>query len=544
MCEMDTNGKGRPPPLPRKKCSGPEDSAVAFEGTDIQALLDQCDSVQGKWDEDGTSGIGRKVQHSRPRNTSTSTSTTRLSEALAADSVRAKSMDDDLVVVDLVTEEGKEMEDALLEMKAALAQAKGIVEDEDDIAAQSAPGPVAASSLSHPLPDQRSVDAQRQKFQSKLRELTLSSGFGLDATRELSDRALLDAARQSLLQDDMPIRDPVAVNGSASSSSNGGRSGNMLCRSSGKAQLPRNPSLDSVLRSCPGTSQQISRPGSGRASVSSLSVGSASRPESGRSHASSASLESTSKTPTASKLAALHRRFGESNAQARVEKYQQLQKEKREVREKAAMLKEEQRKADKCKGEELQKKSAQNVAARCKVDRDTRAIDEEEQELEEARRIIQTELIAAQRETSEKRVRSEKARQAAVLNEVLSSVKDAQRIRQEVSMQKACKLQQRCETQDWEDCRPQNSNRRDRSRPKGSYGGMATHKVPQEAAAMGKHAEECSRSPTDLTKLPRLHVSRSAPAELLKKPLGEGNSLSLPQIPKTRSWLGAAASSQ
>lgn len=613
MCETDVHGKGRPPPLPRKKGNGPADSAVAFEGTDIQALLDRCDSIQGKWDEDGlgesdrkgpgmickTSSHGRsKASRSKedikeasdsivpgsrhPVNRShigldsdsiAATATdTGISEVAAgssltedgspgfADAITAKRTDDDLVVVDLVTEEGREMEEALLELKVALAHAKTIMEEgEDKTVAQCTPGPGTVASPPRPDPEKCSIDAQRQKFQAKLRELTYGMNFeATTSTHELSDRALLDAARQSLLQDNMPGKELVAgsvarsegcSSDPRSEESKSSRSGITLGRSSGKAQLPRTPSLDSGLRSRPSTSERISRPGTGscRASVDSLSITSASgmsRPESGQSCGSSKFLGSSSKTPTVDHVADLHRRFGVSNAQARAEKHRQLEKDKRKAQEKEAILKVVKREVDDFKGEELQKKSAQNVAAKRKEDRTAQVIDEEERELQEARRIIQSELAAAQQETSERRVQSEKARQASVVNEVLSSVKDAQRKRHEVSMQKVAKLQQRCETQDWEDCRPQNSTRRDRSRPKGSYANMATHQAPQEAGTMGNHAQECGRSPTGLSKLPRLHASRSAPPEVLKKQVSEGVPLSLPQIPRTRSWLGAAASSQ
>jgi len=487
MCAGDLKGRKRPPALPKRTCGARESSVAAFEGTDIQALLDRCDHVQEQWDPD-THSVSRKTV---PRGTASASASKSSSCSTHVNSVatssrlpetcnaKAESTDDDLVVVDLVTDEGKEWEEALLEMRRALDQVKAVSteEDESHVTEQIASPPVAASRPPcHAATPERAcmIDTQRERFQRKLRELASGSN---DNACELTDGDLLEAARKRLLQEEetdvAPINSELGVGGTRKT----------LRRGSSETQLARTPSLDSAFESCPSTSEQgviSNRPVSGRASVGSLSLASAdghsaaalcgsghSRPHSTSSRTSSLSIESSTKTSKAEHVAALHQCSRECNSQAPVAKCRQLQGQKKE------------------------------------------------------------------------------ARRVSVADEVSSGVKDAQRTRQEESSQKGYKWQQRRANQECEDCEPQVSARKEQSQS----GGKALGKHPNAEGISGskttgtfgskaicKTPQDQSRSASGVAKLPRLHASRSAPGLLHQSPGSDGANFSLPQVPRTRSW--------
>eukprot|EP00746_Dinoflagellata_sp_MGD_P111804 gnl/MRDRNA2_/MRDRNA2_48595_c0_seq1.p1 gnl/MRDRNA2_/MRDRNA2_48595_c0~~gnl/MRDRNA2_/MRDRNA2_48595_c0_seq1.p1 ORF type:complete len:536 (-),score=110.78 gnl/MRDRNA2_/MRDRNA2_48595_c0_seq1:313-1920(-) len=535
MCASDSRGTKRPPALPKRASNLHTGTAAALEGDDIQALLDRCDHIQEQWDHEKS--INRKAPaHKSSRNSGDGGTGTNVIDSTAASlsdktgdvEVTIGSIDNDLLVVDLVTEEGKEWEDALLEMRRALDEAKALSVQEAQSTSEVSQQFTSCSSVSvyepnHTSGDSPTLDSHRQKFQTKLRELALGSN---DDKCELSGKELLEAARLCILQDELPIKETT-------------RSTNTLRRSSSEVQLTRTPSLDNAPGSQPSTSRC---PFSGRASATSLSVESVngyptaavcssrpSRPQSSSSRTSSVPLECSTKTPKSQRNAALHQRLGQSNALENVEKQTGLPDQQRAAEEKDALQKKLRHQQSSQKGDELQRRAAHNVTARCKAERASRAMEDDEREAQQAKRIIQSDMCKAQREASEKRVQSEKAQRASALQEVMSTVKDAQRKRQEESFQKATKLQQRCATQEWEDCAPQVSARRQR--------GSRSVCGP----ALSTSSQDHSRSAPDLGKLPRLHASRSPPPAPAKQAGGEGASVSLPQIPRTRSWIVGAS---
>merc|ERR1711904_316918 len=108
---------------------------------------------------------------------------------------------------------------------------------------------------------------------------------------------------------------------------------------------------------------------------------------------------------------------------------------------------------------------------------------------------------------------------------------------QEETSQKAYKLQQRRANQEWEDCGPQISTRREQSQSKGSSGSKAICGHPHGEGTSGstgsktsgilgnkatlKAPQDHSRSASGIAKLPRLHASRSAPPAPAKQSGGE-----------------------
>lgn len=190
MSEAHAQRRSQSLALPPKTRNGPTRSPPAFEGTDIQALLDRCDSIQGQWHQDRDTVIAEELPRSAApptihkslhgRRICIEGTSNKISKDSAkgtfnngtSDAVGLKSMDDDLFIVDLVTEEGKEMEEALHEMRTALAEAKALRTQEDVDKTAAAPDrfpmAVASQPCANPLSEQSPIfDVQRQKFQAK-----------------------------------------------------------------------------------------------------------------------------------------------------------------------------------------------------------------------------------------------------------------------------------------------------------------------------------------------------------------------------------------
>lgn len=516
--------------LPPKTCNGPTRSPPAFEGTDIQALLDHCDSIQGQWHQDRDTVIAEELPRSAAPPTIHKSSHGRriciegTSNKISKDSAKGtfnngtrdvvglKNMDDDLFIVDFVTEEGKEMEEALHEMRTALAEAKALrtQEDADKTAAppDRFPMAVASQSCANPLPEQSPIfDVQRQKFQAKLRELALDSIH--DHECELSDRALLEMACGRLLEDKVP-NPRHAVGGAPRSfgndiERNGNRlmrSGTMLSRNSAETQLLSSSSFGSIPGSHPDSSGQTFRSShhpSHRDGASSFSVESASRSIAsddpaiackGSQQASSITHESCENCPnidsldsftkTEEHLIACH--FDESSSQMHVKKKTEFQKGNSETQEKEA--------------------------------------------------ITESDLGMAQRVASHTRIHSEKLYGASAVIDKSSSVKGTRHRQQQESSNKVYKPE-KSEIQELRDCACW-----ERTQSTSVYRTTATKSVSLNAAtASQKSCKDCNGSGAGLTKLPRLHTSKSSPALPVKQQVGEGH-LRLPQITRTRSWLG------
>lgn len=323
-------------------------------------------------------------------------------------------------------------------------------------------------------------------------ELVTDEGLALaDALREA--RAALHAARQFVTtpwdRPAIPALECPAQNDSAAASA----SETSPRRKPLEVQADERP----VSRQTPTTVQADERPASRQTPT-------AAPPQLRR--PSSASSSCSNAGPSRQHVNALHARFGEAHARARVDRAKSLDVADKARQKAKAELKAEQQLDDDVIAETERRRCAQRAASARRAHADMQRKEEEQKAVEAGKR--EADRVVAQRYASSaaRRVTSERARREVMAREVLSDLKTLQSDRRQAGDEKGLALQARCEEANWQSCKPVVSTGR-KATSRGPRG------APQEAAASnGDGAEGLGAAANDQSAPPRVALPRILPA--------------------------------
>mmetsp|Transcript_125181 Transcript_125181/g.279276 ORF Transcript_125181/g.279276 Transcript_125181/m.279276 type:complete len:596 (+) Transcript_125181:97-1884(+) len=186
--------------------------------------------------------------------------------------------------------------------------------------------------------------------------------------------------------------------------------------------------------------------------------------------------------PRRENLNALHARFGEGAARARVERAKESEREERQRR-RAEAEEEAAQEAEKALFAEVHRREASRRAAS-----ERRAKREQERQEEAARAAMQARLKASQAtgqryaKSAARRAESERVRREELTRRVLSDLETLQNERNKASETSGAALQQRCQDANWDHAKPVVETRR---RPAAAAGARAAS-VDSGTAAMAK----------------------------------------------------------
>lgn len=192
---------------------------------------------------------------------------------------------------------------------------------------------------------------------------------------------------------------------------------------------------------------------------------------------------------------ALHARFGEAAARARVDRAKSLETASRLQKQSEAEAAAEEQAAAAEMAFAQRRRAAKRVASMERARRIAECEEREQQLLKEQRREDQRLIGQRFANSAKRRVVSEQSRREALAREVLGSLHVEQAERREAGLHKGQELQARCQEADWSHCKPQVGSRR-RPQPKS---------MPPPAT--GRKGDDDGRGT-----LPRLNTPRSSSA--------------------------------
>eukprot|EP00440_Ansanella_granifera_P030354 gb/GFBE01032977.1/.p1 GENE.gb/GFBE01032977.1/~~gb/GFBE01032977.1/.p1 ORF type:complete len:513 (+),score=79.14 gb/GFBE01032977.1/:1-1539(+) len=165
---------------------------------------------------------------------------------------------------------------------------------------------------------------------------------------------------------------------------------------------------------------------------------------------------------------ALHARFGEAAACARVKRARSLEVASRLQKEAEAEAEAAQRAAAEADMNEHRRRAAKRVASERRAKQEAEQEAEEQRALENMRKELQRSVGLRYAKSANRRLGSERSRREALTREVLASVQAEQAERREADLNKGKVLQNRCQESDWSECRPVVESRRRSTRARGS----------------------------------------------------------------------------
>lgn len=191
---------------------------------------------------------------------------------------------------------------------------------------------------------------------------------------------------------------------------------------------------------------------------------------------------------------ALHARFGEAAARARVERAKSLETASRLQKQSEAEAAAEERASAAEVALAQQRRAAKRVASQERTRQDAEREEREQRLLQEQRRVDDRVMGQRFANNAKRRVGSEQSRREALAREVLGSLHVEQAERREACLRKGHELQARCQDADWSHCKSQVESRR-RPQPKS---------MPPATGRQGD-ADGCGT-------LPRLNTPRTSSA--------------------------------
>lgn len=165
-------------------------------------------------------------------------------------------------------------------------------------------------------------------------------------------------------------------------------------------------------------------------------------------------VEKTSTRPSKQHVNALHARFGQNAARARVARQSGQEREQSKDRRMDVQQRRQRDAEEADKSEPMRQRAALRAASERRIRREEQRQQQEEEELMRAKHAANAEASGRYRSCAARRARSEQQRRRALAQEVLADLETVQRARLEEDECRGDELQRRCEASDWSTCAP------------------------------------------------------------------------------------------